>query len=159
MKKINYRNDFDMVLRVKDPEGNDIGFPAYDFEAEFWAGVGACVYRAGRYGDKLKNCYDDQGQIHILFNDHSLGSGPLQCELTLYVPDERYEDGTRKTVYRKTLDIMLSPEDIHGNDTLSAGIGGEGCCCESATDAEVRARLDAAFGTDRPGIIGPPLDY
>ncbi len=147
MKKINYRNDFDMILRVKDAEGNDIGFPEYDFEAEFWAGVGACVYRAGRYGDKLKNCYDDQGQIHILFNDHSLGSGQLQCELTLYVPDERYGDGSRKAVYRKSFDIMLSPEESDVDQTLNAEIGIVECC--SASDAEVQAQLDAAFGSEK----------
>ena len=36
MAKINYKSDFDFILTLRDAQGNDIGFPNFDWEARFW---------------------------------------------------------------------------------------------------------------------------
>lgn len=50
MRKVNYRSDFDFVLRLFDCRGVEVGFPEYDWVARFWTGVKANAYEVSCIG-------------------------------------------------------------------------------------------------------------
>lgn len=47
MTNINYKSDFDFILRLRGCNGNDAGFPAYDFVAKFHASLPNDLYPDG----------------------------------------------------------------------------------------------------------------
>lgn len=51
MKKINYRSDFDFILRLTDCAGNEMGFPPNDWEARFYTSSNANTFVASCKGD------------------------------------------------------------------------------------------------------------
>lgn len=115
MKKINYKSDFDFILklvsRVKGEDGSvtktEVGFPDHDWCATFWTSSKANAYVASRRGDVLTNCFNDNGQIHVVCNAHRLGVGELKCEYHAELPDAMYPDGSRDVYEPQMLDIEL----------------------------------------------------
>ncbi len=107
MREINYKSDFDFILRMKDCAGNLIGWPDYDWEAKFYTSQKVNAFVATCKGGKCVNCYNDDGQIHIVCNDHKLSAGVLNVEFTAEIPIGVYPDGTRQTVTPLPLEIEL----------------------------------------------------
>ena len=115
MKNINYKSDFDCILTVKDCKGNDIGFPDFDFEAKFYT-RNFSVYMVSSLNCVLTNCFNDNGKIHCVFQNHKLGPGNLMVEFHSIIPDSIYQDEV-KDIY--------SPQET--GITL---ISGKGDCTE-----------------------------
>lgn len=145
MRKINYKSDFDFIMRLKDRGGREAGWPGYDWTAKFWASSKANTFVASRKGDALTNCFNDKGQIHIVCDNHRLGRGALQVEFHAELPDGLYPDGKRDTYEPQPLGIEL--------------VDGAGEC---ATDIEAELTVPYAvrryekFAIDpvvKPGII------
>lgn len=118
-KKINYKSDFDFILTIKasDASGNlvDVGFPDYDFKGYLYT-KGMRKFEFGKEGDALTNCFDDDGRLHIVANDHKLFSGVLCVDFYAEIPNEIYPDGTKLTVS----DCPTSIELVEGcGDDLS----------------------------------------
>ena len=107
MKKINYKSDFDFILRLHDCNGQDVGFPDYDWKAKFWTTIKANAVTASCTGGKCVNCYDDNGQIHVVCNSHNLGVGVLQMEFTAELPNDVYPDGAERVVVPVPVKIEL----------------------------------------------------
>lgn len=105
--KVNYKSDFDAILRLTDCEGNDLGWPKFDWMAKFYTYSLGNVYTASCIGGVTENCYNDGGGIHVVFYNHKLAIGSLQCEITVELPDGRYPDGYRRVVTPEPLDIEL----------------------------------------------------
>ena len=124
IRKINCMSDFDVILRLSDCEGNEIGWPECDWRAEFFTASGVGIYRVSRIGGECRNCFDDGGRIHVVFKDHRMGVGTLQCRLTLDLPDGIYPDGIRRDVSPAPLGVELvngsgdCPHDITLDLTL-----------------------------------------
>lgn len=115
MKKINYKSDFDFVLKlvscVKAEDGTitktDVGFPDHDWTATFWTSSKANAYVASSKGGVLTNCFNDDGQIHVVCNAHKLGVGELKCEYHAALPNVMYPDGSCDVYEPQELDIEL----------------------------------------------------
>lgn len=124
MKKINYKSDFDFLLRLHDSKGEEVGWPQYDWTATFWTSSKANSMTASCIGGQCTNCYNDNGTIHIIANNPRLGLGVLKCELHVMLPSDIYPDGINDQYTPQPLDIELVSE---------AG--------DCATEAEVEALL------------------
>lgn len=106
MSKINYKSDFDFTLRIYEctvgPDGQktrvEMGFPTYDFEIRLYTTNRANAYICSKKGNKLQNCFNDEGKIHVVCDNHHLGKGILHAEFTAFLPNNIYPDGSRKTV-------------------------------------------------------------
>lgn len=118
MTKINYKSDFDFIAEVEatGEEGNKvaIGFPQYDWEIILT--TGDCNYNSRPYivsyhKGVATNCYNDNGMIHIICDNHKLSVGQLQMEFCSFLPNSNYPDGTQKVVATYDLDIELTTEN------------------------------------------------
>lgn len=106
MSKINYKSDFDFTLRIYEctvgPDGQktrvEMGFPTYDFEIRLYTTNRTNAYICSKKGNKLQNCFNDEGKIHVVCDNHHLGKGVLHAEFTAFLPNNIYPDGSRKTV-------------------------------------------------------------
>ena len=108
MQRINYKSDFDFILRLRDCKGDAVGFPGYDWEVRLWTPQNkANAYTAACRGGVCENCYNDNGEIHIVCDGHRLGLGQLCAELTVELPNGIYPDGYRKRVEPQLLGIEL----------------------------------------------------
>lgn len=75
MQRINYKSDFDFILRLRDCKGDAVGFPGYDWEARLWTPQNkANAYTASCRGGVCENCYNDNGEIHIVCDGQELHS-------------------------------------------------------------------------------------
>lgn len=107
MFKINYKSDFTFILVIRDCEGNDIGFPPIDFDAQIWTNSKINAYYFGRRNGELINCKNEDDKIRVIVNDHQMRCGELQVEVTLHLPDSEFPDQERRIVTPDKLDITL----------------------------------------------------
>lgn len=93
MSKKNYKSAFDFVLTITDCDGNDIGFPSFDWIARFYTKSGMGTYIVSSKGGVYTNCFNDAGKIHCVFKGHKLGTGELLVEFVALLPNVMYKDG------------------------------------------------------------------
>ena len=94
--KVNYKSDFDFILTIKDCQGNDIGFPKFDWEAKFYSSqTKIIVYTVSFKDGVFTNCFNDEGKIHCVFDNHRLSAGELCMEFKAYTPNVIYPDKTK----------------------------------------------------------------
>lgn len=118
VKNINCKSDFDFILTLYGENGESIGFPTYDWEAYIYTAVSkAYKYKASCHGGECVNCFNDNGKIHIVANNHGLSVGVLRVDFISYLPNSLYPDGTERVVQPIDTDIEL----VQG-----AGDGAEG---------------------------------
>lgn len=106
----NYKSDFDAILHLKSCVGDvckEIGWPDYDWVAKFYTTSHDNIYIASNIGGVLTNCFNDNGNIHVVFNNHGLGSGKLRVEFSAEIPNEIYPDGSQLEVSPQPLNIEL----------------------------------------------------
>lgn len=125
--RINYRSDFDFILRLVDCEGREVGFPPYDWTARVYTGIKANAFVASCIGGVCTGCYNDNGRIHVVCDGHRLTPGRLNVEFVAELPEGIYPDGGRRHVTPVPLDIEL--------------VTGAGCC---PSDIEVEAVIPYA---------------
>lgn len=110
MKKINYKSDFDFILRLKDCKDpkKTIPFPECDFEARFWASNKANVYTASHKDGVCTNCFQtEDGGMHFVFDNHRLGVGTLKWEPHFEHPNDIYPENIQDLFSKESLDIEL----------------------------------------------------
>lgn len=107
MRNINYLSDFDLIVTLKTCDGTDIGFPDYDFKLFFYTYSKVNGFTASSIGGKYTNLYNDNGKIHVVFDNHKLGSGELKVDFTALLPNGLYPDGDKKLVVPQPLDVKL----------------------------------------------------
>lgn len=109
-KKINYKSDFDFKLKIKSlgAEGSyvDVGFPTYDFKGYLYT-RGMRKYEFGKQDEKLLNCFNDNGTIHIVANNHSLFSGVVKIDFYIDIPNDIYPDNHKLIVTNCATTIEL----------------------------------------------------
>lgn len=117
----NYKSDFDFIMRVKDCQGQEIGFPTFDWTAKIWTNNIANAYSVSCVGGEMTNCFNDNGQIHVVCDNHRLGTGKVNVEFHAMLPNEIYKDGNQDIYNVQDVDIEL----IKGNacaGTLEADV-------------------------------------
>lgn len=158
--EINYKSDFDFILKLKgseckcgQKEDGDPEFPSYDFRGEIWPekikelqedfgfdwerisqyGLrkGMKPYVFSKKGAYLTNCINDKGRIHVVVDNHELPTGKLILVFTSYIPNPLYPDGSKKITDEYPLNIEL--------------VEGRGDTCVS--DIDVEATLPFAYIT------------
>lgn len=111
MDKENALNDFAATLRLYDAAGNEIGWPSYDWRAEFWTTSAWCAYEASCIGGVMKNCINELGRIKVLFDNHKLLPGKVQVRFYAYLPDEEYPDGSERRIAPIRTEFEILPND------------------------------------------------
>lgn len=109
MKK-NYKSDFDIILRLKTCAGGveqDAGWPDYDWVAKFYTSSRENLFIASNVGGSATNCFNDNGNIHIVFDNHGLDPGVLKVEFYAELPNNIYSDGSELLVSPQSLDVEL----------------------------------------------------
>lgn len=110
MKIINYKSDFDFILRLRDckePE-KTVPFPECDFDARFWTANKANAYTASCKGGVYTNCFrTEDGGMHFVFDNHRMGVGVLQWEPHFELPNSLYPDSIQDRFSKEPLDIEL----------------------------------------------------
>lgn len=139
MRRINYKSDFDFVLKLKECKGEnkeaaEVPFPDCDWEAVFYTSSKPNSYTASCKGGKYVNCFKDKDGIHFVFNNHRMGVGTLKWEPHFEIPNDIYPDKIKDIFSMQQLDIEL--------------VSGQGDC---PTSAEVEVLL--------PYIKGDPFTY
>lgn len=144
MKKINYKSDFDFLLRLIDYKGDAVPFPDCDWDAEFWTSSKPNAYRASCIGGEYVNCFREaDGSIHFVFNNHRMGKGTLKWEPHFRFPNDIYPDGFQDQFRKAQLGIEL--------------VDGDGDC---PTQAEIEAVLPVIKGEKGDkGDPGKDLTY
>lgn len=112
MTKVNYKSDFDAILRIKDCSGEDLEWPTFDWYAKLYTiqygrDNKANMYVASCVGGVCTNCFNDNGYIHIVVDNHHLGIGTLAVEFVAKIPDAKYPDEHHRIVTPQALDIEL----------------------------------------------------
>lgn len=110
MQTVYYKSDFDFILELKDCRGMLLGVPEHDWIAKFYTTTKLNSYVASSIGGVLTNCFIDNGQIHVVMNNHGLGPGELQFDFIAELPDGKFPDGNRRLVNTGNLDIELTTD-------------------------------------------------
>lgn len=121
MRKINYQSDFDFILKLTDCNGKEIGVPDYDWVAKFYTTAYTQVFTASCIKGVYTNCFDDNGQIHVVCDNHGLSNGVLYCEFTAELPNDIYPDGNERVVSPEPIGIEL----VRGKGDCSDDIDAE----------------------------------
>lgn len=100
MKAINYNDDFSCILHVwacghgSDEESRvELGWPQWNWRARFYTTQKVNYYEASCIDGVCTNCFNDNGRIRVIFNQHRLSAGELHVKFTAYLPDDLYPDG------------------------------------------------------------------
>lgn len=127
MTKINYKSDFDLLATMKcyDTSGKEIeiGFADYDWELDLYTGCGNYapkVYKVSYINGKATNCFNDNGKVHIVCDNHNLNLGVLNGTIRAKIPNAIYPDGTQLIVSPLTFAIELVADG--GDDIAIADI-------------------------------------
>lgn len=107
IRRENFMSDFDFILPLTDCQGNDLGWPDFDWEVGLWTTSQADMRRVGCRDGVPYGCFDDNGRVHVVLKDHGLRAGVLQARATAYLPNAIYPDGTQKRVRPSELSINL----------------------------------------------------
>lgn len=123
LEKVNYKSDFSFVLHLYDCDGNEVGFPLFNWRARFFTPdmkinglVASCV------DGVCTNCFNDNGNIRVVANDHHLGKGRLQVEFVSLLPDGIYPDNDQRVNTPASLGIELVREAVCPPHTLSTSL-------------------------------------
>lgn len=149
MEKRNYKEDLDFIMRLRDCRGEDVGWPSWDWEAKFYTALKPNACTASHKDGVLTNCFNDEGRIHIVLNNHRLSKGILHVDFTAKIPSGIYPDGVKDKVVVMPLDIEL------------VGETGD-CICPGTAEVEVMldfAVVSAYEAACKEGFTGTQEEY
>lgn len=95
---VDCRSGFDFALELETHDGELVAFPPWDFTLALYVAGRAARYVVGQRGGVLTGCYEDDGRVHVVADDHGLPPGRLRGLLTCMLPDPTYPDGIHEAV-------------------------------------------------------------
>ena len=110
MRYINHKSDFQVIINIKDKEGNIIAPPSVPWEAVFSDENGVefkCYYDGNNY----THCIVDFSDIVCFVDNPGFACGKLRCTFHQHVPSEEYCDGVMDLSQPLQCDIMLSKRE------------------------------------------------
>lgn len=111
MRKINYKSDFDFLMRLKDSAGKEVPFPECDWDAVFWTSSKAKAYHASCIGGVCTNCRKEANGTLFIFDSHAMGLGTLHWEPHFRLPNDIFPDGYQDLFRKAALGIELVDGD------------------------------------------------
>lgn len=122
-KNINYKSDFDFILKLQrlNTEGNyeDVGFPDYSFTVLLYTNsYRKYIVKYNKEKDEYINCANTNNQIQIIVNNHKLSKGKLKADIYLELPNADYNDGYKLLVCSidTGIELVSGCSDIKLND-------------------------------------------
>lgn len=105
----NCLSDFDFIYRMFDAAGNPIGFPpdGVDWNVCFYTPHSNRVFIASCIDGVCTNCFNDNGQIHVVAKNHGLAPGRILSTPTILNPNDIYPDGIQRIVSGAPVNIEL----------------------------------------------------
>lgn len=114
MRNVNYKSDFDFIMRLKDcaDDTKTVPFPDCDFDAMFWTSSKTKAYIASCKGGVCTNCFRTKdGDMHFVFDNQHMGLGTLHWEPHFELPNDLYPDSIQDLFRKAALDIELVDGD------------------------------------------------
>lgn len=110
MRYINHKSDFQVIINIKDKEGNIIAPPSVPWEAVF-ADENGCEFTCCFDGTNYTHCIVDGNDIVCFVDNPGFSCGNLRCTFCQHVPSEEYCDGVMDLTQPLQCDIMLSKRE------------------------------------------------
>lgn len=96
MRRIYWKSDFDVEVRLRDKDGREIELPDCDWSAKYWTTNKENAYEASYQDGICHNCKRDKdGRFRVIFNDHRLEAGTLKWEPHFELRNTLYPGGCR----------------------------------------------------------------
>lgn len=167
MEHRNYKSDLSAIVYLIPAVGSaaELGWPQMPWQITMWTCTRRNAYVASYDGTTATNCYNDNGKIHVLLDNHGLGPGVLHVEFTAYEPNPAFADGSRKSVVtcRPQVELTACSDDSSlpvnlfiqlpigfPGTTLPGGGCSDNCSCdEVASVDEVLQVIDGLFDPDK----------
>lgn len=114
MRNVNYKSDFDFIMRLKGcaDATKSVPFPDCDFDAMFWTSSKTKAYIASCKGGVCTNCFRTKdGDMHFVFDNQHMGLGTLHWEPHFELPNDLYPDSIQDLFRKASLDIKLVDGD------------------------------------------------
>lgn len=110
MRYINHKSDFQVIINIKDKEGNIVAPPSVPWEAVF-ADENGCEFTCCFDGTNYTHCIVDGNDIVCFVDNPGFSCGNLRCTFCQHVPSEEYCDGVMDLTQPLQCDIILSKRE------------------------------------------------
>ena len=110
MRYINHKSDFQVIINIKDKEGNIVAPPSVPWEAVF-ADENGCEFTCCFDGTNYTHCIVDGNDIVCFVDNPGFSCGNLRCTFCQHIPSEEYCDGVMDLTQPLQCDIMLSKRE------------------------------------------------
>ena len=110
MRYINHKSDFQVIINIKDKEGNIVAPPSVPWEAVF-ADENCVEFKCFFDGTNYTHCIVDFSDIVCFIDNPGFSCGNLRCTFTQHVPSADYCDGVMDLSQPLQCDIMLSKRE------------------------------------------------
>ena len=110
MRYINHKSDFQVIINIKDKEGNIVAPPSVPWEAVF-ADENGVEFKCYFDGTNYTHCIVDFSDIVCFVDNPGFSCGKLRCTFHQHVPSAEYCDGVMDLTQPLQCDIMLSKRE------------------------------------------------
>ena len=132
MRYINHKSDFQVIINIKDKDGNIISPPSVPWEAVF-SDENCVEFKCYFDGTNYTHCIVDGNDIVCFVDNPGFSCGKLRCTFHQHVQSADYCDGVMDLSQPLQCDIMLSkresddstPITIEASPNWARGLQGE----------------------------------
>ena len=110
MRYINHLSDFQVIINIKDKDGNIIAPPSVPWEAVF-SDENCVEFKCFFDGTNYTHCIVDGNDIVCFVDNPGFSCGNLRCTFCQHVPSAEYCDGVMDLTQPLQCDIMLSKRE------------------------------------------------
>ena len=110
MRYINHLSDFQVIINIKDKDGNIIAPPSVPWEAVF-SDENCVEFKCYFDGNDYTHCIVDGNDIVCFVDNPGFSCGNLRCTFCQHIPSAEYCDGVMDLTQPLQCDIMLSKRE------------------------------------------------
>ena len=110
MRYINHKSDFQVIINIKDKEGNIVAPPSVPWEAVF-SDENCVEFKCYFDGNDYTHCIVDGNDIVCFVDNPGFSCGNLRCTFCQHIPSAEYCDGVMDLTQPLECDIMLSKRE------------------------------------------------
>ena len=110
MRYINHKSDFQVIINIKDKDGNIIAPPSVPWEAVF-SDENCVEFKCYFDGNDYTHCIVDGNDIVCFVDNPGFSCGNLRCTFCQHIPSAEYCDGVMDLTQPLQCDIMLSKRE------------------------------------------------
>lgn len=97
VRKIHYKDDFELTVKVIDARGRVLPIAdGWDFAVTVTTSRLGAKYKAGRHGGVCTGCHvEPDGSLHVMVDNHNLIPGKVSIDVSFDIPQSLYPDGAQ----------------------------------------------------------------